>query len=573
MDELWLSYPVAGQPVDHGHKGYAHDEGCVPAKNVQPEWLDLDFGQFYGTGAAPMAHYHGEYASHDTSCLDGSGCPRLGLDPGVNDKEDLAAVMPQQQPPPPSFDVLAQSSMPYQAFSASLGDFNTTLPPRVHTPDPTLLGAASISPLSQVSRSPEDHLHHISEEDADSDADSLGSCDSHCLGSGGACSAGTCADILFEDEETACRDENCQKPIVEPDVAHSAFILQGISGAMQQQAENPQLNRNTFQQTMVDSTTNHIHTAQSQSFGQSYQFPFHFQAGFPAASSHTLQGNTARHSEGNVVGGQEFSGNFPQNFHQFHELPPSLASSQVQYANALDNSQTMSLAQQLDSNTNVFSWAPLYDTQGAFVNAVEQVYDQQALRENTSTALDPGLSDTNHSQWLPGSTQNFQFSEPLDENLLGISQEQGSSSNLPTGTQESVTTMSDDFSPTSRDQSSPSKSLGSVARTISPVSDYSMKGISVGSESMSREIEAHVCQWRLADNRICGQQFSSHSLLHDHVDDTHFHALKPTSEHGLVCLWDGCDRLTNDKYADKRGFDTKSKLRRHIETHTGPSTF
>lgn len=37
------------------------------------------------------------------------------------------------------------------------------------------------------------------------------------------------------DELTACRDENCDKDIIAPDVAHSALILQGMTGAARQQ--------------------------------------------------------------------------------------------------------------------------------------------------------------------------------------------------------------------------------------------------------------------------------------------------------------------------------------------------
>lgn len=52
------------------------------------------------------------------------------------------------------------------------------------------------------------------------------------------------ADAELEDEATACRDENCLMPCVAPDVAHSAFILQGISGARQIQQEHQQADHN-----------------------------------------------------------------------------------------------------------------------------------------------------------------------------------------------------------------------------------------------------------------------------------------------------------------------------------------
>jgi hypothetical protein len=96
-------------------------------------------------------------------------------------------------------------------------------------PDPTVHEMISAVARHEASGLPPQDDELI-EEYPPSEAESNASCDSQCSGSKGPCSAGTC------DFVTACRDENCTRPAVEPDVAHSAFILQAMTSAKEASA-------------------------------------------------------------------------------------------------------------------------------------------------------------------------------------------------------------------------------------------------------------------------------------------------------------------------------------------------
>lgn len=185
--------------------------------------LDLHIGQL-GNAAVH------EDAAHDDSCLTGIGCQGLGLDPRYSSSSAF-------------FD-----SIPFTAFSGFggqdatshpllglggglLGRGNETLnldsnihPSKLTEADPTMPDATSMISESTPSQSP-GHGDACVQEDCDAESlcESHESCDSQCTGSQGPCSAGTC------DEATACRDQNCTKPAVALDVAHSAFILQAMT--------------------------------------------------------------------------------------------------------------------------------------------------------------------------------------------------------------------------------------------------------------------------------------------------------------------------------------------------------
>lgn len=172
-----------------------------------------------------------EDAAHDDSCLNGIGCQGLGLDPRYSgsgtffDGINFTAF--------PGF--AGQNATPelLGVGGGFLGREDDTVnlhsnlqPPKLTEANPTIPEAASILSESTPSRSPDQTDAFMQAED---DVESLGesdvSCDSQCTGSQGPCSAGTC------DEVTACRDQNCTRPAVALDVAHSAFILQTmISG-------------------------------------------------------------------------------------------------------------------------------------------------------------------------------------------------------------------------------------------------------------------------------------------------------------------------------------------------------
>lgn len=83
------------------------------------------------------------------------------------------------------------------------------------------------------------------------------------------------------------------------------------------------------------------------------------------------------------------------------------------------------------------------------------------------------------------------------------------------------------------------------------------------------EARVHICQWICTDeDEICGQQFTNPKLLWDHVVESHVETLQKT-QHGYVCEWKGCDRRHRSDDSDKIGFHQKSKIKRHLETHTG----
>lgn len=280
-----------------------------------------------------------------------------------------------------------------------------------------------------------------------------------------------------------------------------------------------------------------------------------------------------RNVQGNFMDSSAFPTTFTQRFQESHDISRSMDGSDSSYPNALDSSQTIAITQSLDSNSQMFHWAPLYNSQNAFSNASEHVCGQQPLLGNAPHVISSDVSAASPTQWLSSSTPGFPFHNSLTGELLEVNEAAATSNNVPIGTQESNTTQIDCLTPpTSNGQSSPAKSFGSIARTSSPISEFSAKDTSATSiESASQGSETHICRWQLTGGQICGKQFSSHGQLHDHVDDAHFNNLKTTGDHGLICRWEGCDRFTNDKYTSKRGFDTKSKLRRHMEIHTGPS--
>ncbi|KAK1241544.1 hypothetical protein MKX08_001518 [Trichoderma sp. CBMAI-0020] len=69
-----------------------------------------------------------------------------------------------------------------------------------------------------------------------------------------------------------------------------------------------------------------------------------------------------------------------------------------------------------------------------------------------------------------------------------------------------------------------------------------------------------ICQWKMVGDKICGMRFKDANDLHTHTKNDH---LKDMSRQhpGFCCQWHGCTR-TNV-------FGQKSKLERHIQTHTG----
>ncbi|TLS28506.1 hypothetical protein PpBr36_00241 [Pyricularia pennisetigena] len=79
----------------------------------------------------------------------------------------------------------------------------------------------------------------------------------------------------------------------------------------------------------------------------------------------------------------------------------------------------------------------------------------------------------------------------------------------------------------------------------------------------------HTCLW-LNDMGIqCGHIFEDASQLNRHVIEDHLTCIQK-EENEYICRWMGCKRQSK---AEKRGFPQKSKIERHLQTHTGDRPF
>lgn len=79
------------------------------------------------------------------------------------------------------------------------------------------------------------------------------------------------------------------------------------------------------------------------------------------------------------------------------------------------------------------------------------------------------------------------------------------------------------------------------------------------SKSVSEEAE-FTCRWACGNGVLCGQTFLSSKELQDHCKNEHVKSLKKASD-GFCCAWNACLR--------PGPFSQKSKLERHMQTHTG----
>ncbi|KAF4333063.1 metalloregulatory [Fusarium beomiforme] len=68
------------------------------------------------------------------------------------------------------------------------------------------------------------------------------------------------------------------------------------------------------------------------------------------------------------------------------------------------------------------------------------------------------------------------------------------------------------------------------------------------------------CQWLCEDGVLCSKKFGGNKELQDHCKNEHVKSLKK-GENGFCCTWYGCIR--------PGPFSQKSKLERHMQTHTG----
>lgn len=185
-------------------------------------------------GMAPFgnASTH-EFSAHDDTCLIGAGCQGLGLVSRQSHHDNGATF--SAIPYPTFMDLASHDVASPSPQSPNAGDTfpeaNTgKILSRIPSPGPSEQDPAAPEILSLMSCDDGPQNDGLFDEYAPSEPESNASCDSQCSGSKGPCSAGTC------DFVTACRDENCTRPAVEPDVAHSAFILQTMTSAKETSA-------------------------------------------------------------------------------------------------------------------------------------------------------------------------------------------------------------------------------------------------------------------------------------------------------------------------------------------------
>lgn len=95
----------------------------------------------------------------------------------------------------------------------------------------------------------------------------------------------------------------------------------------------------------------------------------------------------------------------------------------------------------------------------------------------------------------------------------------------------------------------------SAGRTESPLALISVK------QELETE-EEFVCHWASAcGNTICACKFNDARDLHTHVRSEHLKSMGKDTAGGFHCSWNGCSR--------SNAFTQKSKLERHLQTHTG----
>lgn len=323
-------------------------------------------------------------------------------------------------------------------------------------------------------------------------------------------------------------------------------------------------------------------TAQTHSFGQAAHYPFQ-QNAWSATPSVSLQNTQPGQSPSQAVSGHVSSQGFSQEIHVSQRIPSSLSFAQYT-PSSTENEQSFGLTQSLGMHPNAtdFSLDLQHNDQFPFANAPGQGYGQQtSLGTPTPPKItDPSNPDTSQNGWYQASLNEFQFNNAdldgavLNESSVGTLYGQNPLNRYPVGSTSLTININppDDYisPPASRGRHSSSKSLGSVTDLSSPLSDSATQQILAVMNDDSQVSDAHICQWRLSGDGLCGQQFDDSLLLHKHIADAHINTLETSDDHGFVCRWKGCNRLTNKKRESKRGFDTKSKIRRHIEIHTGP---
>ncbi|KAH6608707.1 zinc finger protein [Trichoderma cornu-damae] len=99
-----------------------------------------------------------------------------------------------------------------------------------------------------------------------------------------------------------------------------------------------------------------------------------------------------------------------------------------------------------------------------------------------------------------------------------------------------------------------------LARPEEPPTESKSAGLAAISTQDLESVVDCACRWKMPDGKICGMQFKDANDLHAHTKNGHLKGM--TRQHpGFCCHWENCTRMSL--------FGQKSKLERHIQTHTG----
>lgn len=192
-----------------------------------------------------------------------------------------------------------------------------------------------------------------------------------------------------------------------------------------------------------------------------------------------------------------------------------------------------------------------YTTDHTFANSFGQAHTQQ-----TSWNYHSPTSNLWTTEQEP--LNDFNFNTPLTGQSMAPAYEQHSLNSHNAARDELV------YRPASQEQPPRSTSIPSATATPSPAPELATFG--------PQEHDIHRCKWILDGERVCGQQFKDNRELYDHIAGTHVEDLQTDGQDGFICRWAGCSRQIDEKFQSKRGFTARSKLKRHLNIHTGPGT-
>lgn len=113
---------------------------------------------------------------------------------------------------------------------------------------------------------------------------------------------------------------------------------------------------------------------------------------------------------------------------------------------------------------------------------------------------------------------------------------------------------------------SSSISTGTVTNMSEDVNQRS--SITPATEDSAHTMEGQaICKWVVSEvDGVCGKAFATDEALHAHCRQAHILPLDKVGD-GFPCLWEKCRR--QHKPDGKGKFGQKSKLERHLQTHTG----